>query len=129
MKEFSENLRQINLDVAAAARRNISQHGRKQDPSPDARSRALEFARHIPLPRKRRPKEVGGSSVEVGGKTGKGGTGQEGCKGVRGGGKSGRGGDGVTKASGELSELEALEALHDDMRRKVQASRSTFGVT
>lgn len=26
----------------------------------------------------------------------------------------------------ELTELEALEALHDDMRRKVQAARTSF---
>lgn len=129
MKEFSDNLRQINLDAAAAARRNNSHHGRKKDPPPDARSRALEFARHIPLPRQRRPKKGEGSGDEVGSKTGKGGPGKEGCKGVRGRGKSGGDGGDVTKVGGELSELEALEALHDDMRRKVQASRSTFGVT
>lgn len=114
MREFSTNLRQINCENAAARRSpRLSTKGRAQD----ARSRALEFARRIPLPRKRRPVNPPLQQQHKGDS--------------RGGGGGYGGGEGELGVTGgidrELTELEALEALHFDMRRKVQAARSTFG--
>ncbi|CAM9383398.1 unnamed protein product [Ascophyllum nodosum] len=97
VKEFSVNLRQINSD--AAARRGKSRTAPTTAKPQDARSRALAFARRIPLPdRTTANRRTDGSNKnEV-----------------------------PTGEPRELTELEALEALHYDMRKKVQESRTSF---
>lgn len=96
VKEFSVNLRHINSETAA--RRGANRPAAKAL-AQDSRSKALAFARGIPLPKntnaRKRAERKGGGSPDGG-------------------------------AAKELTELEALEALHDGMRRQVQAARTSF---
>lgn len=116
VKEFSANLRQINCDTAS--RKGANNNPAPKGPAQDSRSRALAFARKIPLPRKKqseKPAEGPHQPTEAGARR-----------------RAGRRGSGLPEVLGkdkpeeELTELEALEALHDDMRRKVQAARTSF---
>lgn len=112
MKEFSANLRQINSDTVA--RKGVNHNPAPKGPAQDSRSRALAFARQIPLPRKRDVHQHVHQPTEGGVRR-----------------RADRRGAGLPEERRkdkpeELTELEALEALHDDMRRKVQAARASF---
>ncbi|CAM9945098.1 unnamed protein product [Ectocarpus fasciculatus] len=115
IKEFSTNLRKINSDTAAA-RGDSDRRRRPKKKDQDSRTRALAFARKIPLPRKvvkaqQQPAADPGDPGER-----------------RRAGRRGK--SGVPESEGwrsaEMTELEALEAMHDDMRKKVQEARSSF---
>lgn len=100
------NLRQINSDSATT--RRVTRHPEKKVPAQDSRSKALAFARRIPPPKKVLKDEVKPHERRRAGAVG------EGSR------------DEAWSRPRELTELEALEALHDDMRRKVQAARTSF---
>lgn len=110
VKEFSVNLRQINSDTAAAARRVTNQRT-PTGPAQDSRSKALAFARRIPRPRKRptaqpaegRPPDSAEASAISARR------------------RADRRGDRLAQEGwrqGESTGLEALEALQHDVRKK-----------
>ncbi|CAM9091986.1 unnamed protein product [Hapterophycus canaliculatus] len=122
-KEFSANLRKINSDAVAARRAGAENRRTNKPGAQDSRSKALAFARKIPLPKKKttppqpevEPPSASDDKADPRGRKRAG----------RKGGNGPPGEEGEWK-SRELTELETLEALHDDMRRKAQAARSCF---
>eukprot|EP00752_Nemacystus_decipiens_P011450 g10168.t1 len=124
MKEFSANLRKINSDITASARRGTStttaNSRARKGPAQDSRSKGLAFASRIPLPKKRPTPRKSASSAEPPSDLGA----RRRAAGRRANGSSNP--NEVEWESRELTELEALEREHDEMRRKVQAARSIF---
>lgn len=101
------NLRQINSDTAAAARR-VTNHRTPTGPAQDSRSKALAFARRIPPPRKRPTAQPAEDhppdSAEVSARR-----------------RADRRGDRLAQegwGQGESTGREALEVLQHDVRRK-----------